>query len=119
MTETLSVRTFPLLITTFALRDWMTVAVPGLIPASEPSGPSLEPRSKPARLVLLTRTGPLMMGLATEPVTLRLVVRVPPWRREPVGRWTPTEGRKASSSSIDASLLLTLRLTAVLEPVVW
>src|SRR6516162_8170439 len=107
-TETLSVRTFPPLMATFAVSDWMGVPDPDLIPAIELSGPSFEPRSNPARLVLSMRTGPLMMGAAGEPVTLRSVVRVPPWRREPDGRWTPTEGRNASSSSIDAALLLTL-----------
>ena len=48
-----------------------------------------------------------MMGAAVEPVTLRLVVKVPPWRREPEGRWTPTEGRNASSSSMDAAWVVT------------
>ena len=76
----------PPLMVTFALSDWMAVPEPDLIPASELRGPSFEPRSKPARLVLSRRMGPLMMGAAAEPVTLRFVVRVPPWRREPEGR---------------------------------
>src|ERR1700742_3920356 len=116
--ERLSVRTLPPLMLTLVLSDWMAVPEPDLMPASELRGPSLEPRSKPARLVLLMRMGPLMMGAAAVPVTLRLVVRVPPWRREPLGRWTPTEGRKASSSSMEAASLETLRLMAVLGPVV-
>src|ERR1700751_5800062 len=119
MTDTLSVRTLPALTLMLALSDWMAVPEPLLIPASELSGPSLEPRSKPARLVLLIRTGPLMIGFAAVPVTLRLVVRVPPCRREPLGRWTPTEGKNASSASMDVPSLETLRLSAVVAPLVW
>src|SRR5260370_24583523 len=118
-TETLSVRTLPPLMVTLVLRDWMAVPDPDLIPASELRGPSFEPRSKPARLVLSMRMGPLMMGAAAEPVTLRLVGRVPPWRREPEGRWTPTEGRNASSSSMDVACVVILRLRAVVGPGVW
>src|SRR5438477_12927629 len=118
-TERLSVRTLPSLMLILVLRDWMAVADPVLAPVRAVTAESLEPRSKPSRLVLSMRMGPLMTGDAAEPVTLRLVVRVPPWRREPEGRWTPTDGRKASSSSIDAAWVVTLRLRAVVGPVVW
>src|ERR1700733_15542072 len=99
---------------TLALSDWMLVPDPLLIPARELSGPSLEPRSNPARLVLFRRMGPLMMGFAAVPVTLRAVVRVPPCRREPVGRWTPTEGINDSSTAIAVPALLPLRLRVVM-----
>src|SRR5258707_6380340 len=84
--ERLSVRTLPPLMVTFVLRDWMAVADPVFAPVRAVTVESFEPRSKPARLVLSMRMGPLMTGDAVVPVTLRLVVRVPPWRREPDGR---------------------------------
>src|SRR5947208_2146446 len=118
-TERLSVRTLPSLMLILVLRDWMAVPDPVFAPVRAVTEESLEPRSKPARLVLSMRTGPLMMGDAVEPVMLRLVVRVPPWRREPDGRWTPTEGRNASSSSIDVAWVVTWRLMAVVGPLVW
>src|SRR5437773_2308551 len=117
--ERLSVRTLPPLTLTLVLRDWIAVADPVFAPVRAVTAESFEPRSKPARLVLSMWMGPLMMGAADVPVTLRLVVRVPPWRREPEGRWTPTEGRNASNSSMDAAWVVTLRLRAVVGPVVW
>ena len=71
-------RTLPPLMLTLVLRDWIAVADPVFAPVSAVTAESFEPRSKPARLVLSMRMGPLMMGAAAEPVTLRLVVRVPP-----------------------------------------
>src|SRR5258708_6044124 len=84
--ERLSVRTLPPVALRVVVRGWMAVAEPVFGRVRAVTAESLEPRSKPARLVLSMWMGPLMMGDAVEPVMSRLVVRVPPWRRDPDGR---------------------------------
>src|SRR5258708_328931 len=75
-----------------------------------------EPRSKPESFALFRPMVPSVTSLLVGPLTIRLVFRVPAVSDEPLGRFTPIAGRKASRSLAGIPSPVIFKSTSVASP---